>query len=40
VLYLVSDEARWVTGIVLPVDAGAAAAPSAYPRYGGENPAR
>jgi NAD(P)-dependent dehydrogenase (short-subunit alcohol dehydrogenase family) len=34
VLYLVSDEARWVTGIVLPVDAGASAAPSAYPRYG------
>ncbi len=25
VLYLVSDEARWVTGIVLPVDAGATA---------------
>ena len=40
VLYLVSDEARWVTGIVLPVDAGASAAPSAYPRYGGENGAR
>ncbi len=40
VLYLVSDEARWVTGIVLPVDAGASAAPSAYPRYGGENAAR
>jgi NAD(P)-dependent dehydrogenase (short-subunit alcohol dehydrogenase family) len=34
VLYLVSDEARWVTGIVLPVDAGASAAPSAYPRRG------
>jgi NAD(P)-dependent dehydrogenase (short-subunit alcohol dehydrogenase family) len=32
VLYLVSDEAQWVTGIVLPVDAGASAAPSAYPR--------
>jgi NAD(P)-dependent dehydrogenase (short-subunit alcohol dehydrogenase family) len=31
VLYLASDEARWVTGIVLPVDAGASAAPSAYP---------
>jgi enoyl-[acyl-carrier-protein] reductase (NADH) len=26
VLYLVSDEARWVTGIVLPIDAGATAA--------------
>ena len=25
VLYLVSDESRWVTGIVLPVDAGATA---------------
>ena len=25
VLYLVSDEARWVTGIVLPIDAGATA---------------
>jgi NAD(P)-dependent dehydrogenase (short-subunit alcohol dehydrogenase family) len=25
VLYLVSDEAKWVTGIVLPVDAGATA---------------
>jgi NAD(P)-dependent dehydrogenase (short-subunit alcohol dehydrogenase family) len=32
VLYLVSDEARWVTGIVLPVDAGA----SATPRRDGE----
>ncbi len=32
VLYLASEEARWVTGIVLPVDAGASAAPSAYPR--------
>ncbi len=40
VLYLVSDEARWVTGIVLPVDAGASAAPSAYPRYGRENMTR
>ena len=36
VLYLVSDEARWVTGIVLPVDAGASAAPSASPRRDGE----
>jgi NAD(P)-dependent dehydrogenase (short-subunit alcohol dehydrogenase family) len=32
VLYLASEEARWVTGVVLPVDAGASAAPSAYPR--------
>ncbi len=29
VLYLVSEEARWVTGIVLPVDAGTSAAPTA-----------
>jgi NAD(P)-dependent dehydrogenase (short-subunit alcohol dehydrogenase family) len=34
VLYLVSDQARWVTGVVLPVDAGASAAPSTYPRRG------
>ncbi len=34
VLYLVSEEARWVTGILLPVDAGMSAAPaaSAYAR--------
>jgi NAD(P)-dependent dehydrogenase (short-subunit alcohol dehydrogenase family) len=25
VLYLASDEARWVTGVVLPIDAGATA---------------
>jgi NAD(P)-dependent dehydrogenase (short-subunit alcohol dehydrogenase family) len=37
VLYLVSDEARWITGIVLPVDAGASAAPSAYPQRRGSN---
>jgi NAD(P)-dependent dehydrogenase (short-subunit alcohol dehydrogenase family) len=36
VLYLVSDESRWVTGIVLPVDAGASAAPSAYPGRRGD----
>ncbi len=36
VLYLVSDESRWVTGIVLPVDAGASAAPSAYPARRGD----
>lgn len=35
VLYLASEESRWVTGIVLPVDAGAAAAPSAYPARDG-----
>ena len=29
VLYLVSEQARWVTGIVLPVDAGTSAAPTA-----------
>jgi NAD(P)-dependent dehydrogenase (short-subunit alcohol dehydrogenase family) len=40
VLYLVSDEARWVTGIVLPVDAGASAAPSAYPARRGDNAPR
>lgn len=32
VLFLASDEARWITGVILPVDAGASAAPSAYPR--------
>ncbi|MGH7153381.1 MAG: SDR family NAD(P)-dependent oxidoreductase, partial [Acetobacteraceae bacterium] len=37
VLYLVSDEARWVTGIVLPIDAGASAAPSVYPHRRGDN---
>jgi NAD(P)-dependent dehydrogenase (short-subunit alcohol dehydrogenase family) len=31
VLYLVSDEARWVTGIVLPIDAGATAASGGLP---------
>jgi len=30
VLYLASDEARWVTGIVLPVDAGASAISSHF----------
>jgi NAD(P)-dependent dehydrogenase (short-subunit alcohol dehydrogenase family) len=32
-LYLASEEARWVTGIILPVDAGATAGmlPSSYP---------
>jgi NAD(P)-dependent dehydrogenase (short-subunit alcohol dehydrogenase family) len=29
VLYLVSEQARWVSGIVLPVDAGTSAAPAA-----------
>jgi NAD(P)-dependent dehydrogenase (short-subunit alcohol dehydrogenase family) len=33
VLYLVSEESRWVTGIILPIDAGASAAPSASPSY-------
>jgi len=32
VLYLVSDEARWVTGVVLPIDAGATAAAGGLPR--------
>jgi NAD(P)-dependent dehydrogenase (short-subunit alcohol dehydrogenase family) len=31
VLYLASDEARWVTGVVLPVDAGFTAGSSAEP---------
>jgi NAD(P)-dependent dehydrogenase (short-subunit alcohol dehydrogenase family) len=31
VLYLVSDEARWVTGVVLPVDAGATAGMGSLP---------
>ncbi len=31
ILYLVSDEARWVTGVVLPVDAGATAGMGALP---------
>ena len=31
VLYLVSDEARWVTGVVLPIDAGATAGAGALP---------
>lgn len=39
VLYLVSEEARWVTGIILPIDAGASAAPSASPTYPGQNSA-
>ena len=25
VLYLASDEARWVTGVILPIDAGVSA---------------
>jgi hypothetical protein len=35
VLYLVSDEARWVTGIVLPIDAGATAAAGGLPGAAG-----
>lgn len=31
VVYLASDEARWVTGVVLPVDAGATAGTPALP---------
>lgn len=31
VLYLVSDESRWVTGIILPVDAGATAGAGRLP---------
>jgi len=36
VVYLVSDEARWVTGIVLPIDAGATAGAGALPPPGRE----
>jgi len=33
VRYLLRDDSRWVTGVVLPVDAGASAgSPSSYPR--------
>lgn len=28
VRFLASDEARWITGVILPVDAGSTAAPS------------
>ncbi len=38
VLYLASDESRWVTGIVLPVDAGASAAPANYPARAAARP--
>jgi NAD(P)-dependent dehydrogenase (short-subunit alcohol dehydrogenase family) len=31
VVYLASDEARWVTGVILPIDAGASAAGGAMP---------
>ncbi len=31
VIYLVSDEARWVTGVILPVDAGATAGSARVP---------
>lgn len=31
VLFLASDEARWITGVVLPVDAGATAGQSQLP---------
>jgi NAD(P)-dependent dehydrogenase (short-subunit alcohol dehydrogenase family) len=31
ILYLVSDEARWVTGVVLPVDAGATSGMGSMP---------
>ena len=31
VIYLVSDEARWVTGVILPVDAGATAGSARAP---------
>ena len=31
VLFLASDEARWVTGVVLPIDAGATAGAGRLP---------
>jgi NAD(P)-dependent dehydrogenase (short-subunit alcohol dehydrogenase family) len=37
VLYLVSDEARWVTGVILPIDAGATAGAGALPASPGDN---
>jgi NAD(P)-dependent dehydrogenase (short-subunit alcohol dehydrogenase family) len=37
VLYLVSDESRWVTGVILPVDAGATAGYADYPARRGQN---
>lgn len=36
VLYLVSEESRWVTGVILPVDAGATAGYSSYPSRRGQ----
>ena len=35
-VYLASHEARWVTGIVLPVDAGATAGTTSRPALGDE----
>jgi NAD(P)-dependent dehydrogenase (short-subunit alcohol dehydrogenase family) len=37
VLYRDSEEARWVTGVILPVDAGATAGHSDYPSRRGQN---
>ena len=31
-VYLASDEARWVTGVMLPIDGGLHALPHAWPR--------
>ena len=38
VLYLASDEARWVTGVVLPVDAGLSAGQERPSPGGGRKP--
>ncbi len=38
VLYLVSEEARWVTGVVLPIDAGATAGAGRLPAPGAPPP--
>ena len=39
VAYLASDEARWVTGVVLPVDAGTTAGLARQPALAPDTPA-
>jgi (+)-trans-carveol dehydrogenase len=36
VLYLASDDARYVTGVTMPIDAGMSAQPSGIPDIGAE----